>query len=217
MYSNQYAIKKHAAKTLSIDSEVSEEWVDDVVSNYKKEMDGYSFNKKMTRFAEFKLRQIETLRHAKKNEKTAEQAKQTIENYIDDLLTIIPETIISGMVSIKNKGDIQKKLAYTTLSIDNGEYFTDSNTLANDWFCFVILTSRPWEIRLCKRVNGGHTAISRGATVYYAGEILFENGKLISWSNSSGHYMPPGDLHEQIQNLAINHLLPNDKFSNHSE
>ncbi|MBV4465882.1 hypothetical protein KVG95_21370 [Pseudomonas sp. SWRI79] len=220
MYSAKHTTKQHPIKTQSSDKDDPEEWVDDFLFRYREETskeNGYLFNEKMTKFVNTKLRLIETLRNSKKMESTSEQIKQTIESHIDDLLTIIPGGIIDGMVSIENKGDILKKSPYKTLFIDNGSYFIDSNSLADGWFCFVILTSRPWEVRLGERKDGGHTAISIGAAVYYAGEIEFTNGKLISWNNSSGHYTPPENLHKQVQQLTIGHLFPEEKFKDHSE
>ncbi|WP_143481924.1 MULTISPECIES: hypothetical protein [Pseudomonas] len=220
MYHAKDAIEESPTKTRPSNKDDSEEWMSDVLFRYKEETnkkDGYLFNEKMANFVETKLRIIETLQRAKKTESTAEKVKQTIESHMDDLLTIIPEPVIDGMTAIENKGDIRKKEAYKTLSIENGRYHIDSNSLADGWFCYTILISRPWEVRLGERINGGHTAISRGAAVYYAGEIEFANGKLISWNNSSGHYMPPENLHKQVQRLKVGHLLPEDKFKNYGE
>jgi hypothetical protein len=123
-------MKEHPVKIQSADKDESEEWVDDFLFRYKEEMnkeDGYLFNEKMARFVKTRLKLIETLRRSKNTERTAEQVKQIIESYIDDLLTVAPEATIAGMVSIENKGDIRKKKPYKTLSIDNGSYFIDSN------------------------------------------------------------------------------------------
>lgn len=194
--------------------------MDDVLFRYVEELnkqDGNLLDEKMIKLVKTRIGLIEKLRCSITTKSTAKTVKKILESYIDDLLTVIPEPAIEGMTSIENKGDIRKKEPHKVLSIDNGLYFTDSDSLADGWFCFVILASRPWEVRLGERINGGHTAISIGAAVYYAGEMEFTNGKLISWNNSSGHYMPPESRHKQVQQLKIGHLLPEDKFKNHSE
>ncbi|WP_124379056.1 hypothetical protein [Pseudomonas synxantha] len=38
----------------------------------------------------------------------------------------------------------------------------------------------------------GHTSLSNGLPVYFAGTARFEQGRLRYWSNDSGHYLPPG-------------------------
>jgi hypothetical protein len=64
-----------------------------------------------------------------------------------------------------------------------------------------VLTSCPWEVRLGERASGGHTAITRGGDVYFAGEIHFEKGLLKKWNNDSGHYRPHTALHQQVKTL----------------
>ncbi|WP_277972991.1 hypothetical protein [Pantoea agglomerans] len=58
----------------------------------------------------------------------------------------------------------------------------------------------------------GHTSICKGQDVYFAGELNFKNGKLESWSNNSGHYMPNAKLAQKNLIPAVKLLLPIEKF-----
>jgi hypothetical protein len=51
----------------------------------------------------------------------------------------------------------------------------------------------------------GHPALADGQPVEYAGEVMFDDGRMRFWSNGSGNYMPNADLHDQAG-------LPGDKF-----
>jgi hypothetical protein len=51
----------------------------------------------------------------------------------------------------------------------------------------------------------GHPALAEGQPVEYAGEMVFDDGRMRYWSNASGNYMPKADLHDQAG-------LPEDKF-----
>jgi hypothetical protein len=86
---------------------------------------------------------------------------------------------------------------------------TDSSKLfnrkkANGLYDFAIAWARPREIRLCRPINykegiygGGHTALTHGGPVMYAGEIFFQDGEVIYWNNNSGHYEPKGKAQEE--------------------
>ncbi|MFX2610791.1 hypothetical protein [Enterobacter mori] len=59
---------------------------------------------------------------------------------------------------------------------------------------------------------GGHTSLSMRRDVLFAGEILFNHGMLVKWTNESGHYAPEADLIESNFLPHIQRLLPLDKF-----
>jgi hypothetical protein len=56
----------------------------------------------------------------------------------------------------------------------------------------------------------GHPALAEGQAVEYAGEIVFDDGRMRFWSNASGNYMPVVTLHEQAG-------LPEEKFLSHDD
>lgn len=58
----------------------------------------------------------------------------------------------------------------------------------------------------------GHTSLSMRAPVLYAGTLQFELGRLVSWSNGSGHYRPPASLASVNLIPAVQRLLPKEKF-----
>lgn len=58
----------------------------------------------------------------------------------------------------------------------------------------------------------GHTSISHRADVLYAGELIFKNAKLLSWSNSSGHYKPQPELRHKNLLQPVKRLLPEHLF-----
>ena len=43
---------------------------------------------------------------------------------------------------------------------------------------------------MAKRSQAGHTGLTAGQDVRYAGQMNFSNGKFKSWNNASGHYLP---------------------------
>ncbi|WP_050465652.1 hypothetical protein [Herbaspirillum autotrophicum] len=59
----------------------------------------------------------------------------------------------------------------------------------------------------------GHTSITAGKDVLYAGEMLFSNGQLVQWNNESGHYKPPAELRHTNLGPALQRLLPEHLFS----
>lgn len=62
--------------------------------------------------------------------------------------------------------------------------------VANGKYCFAILASKPNEVRVCPAgVEGiGHSSLTRNGPVLYAGTVTFDQGRLISWNNDTGHY-----------------------------
>lgn len=132
--------------------------------------------------------------------------RAAIDARMDDLMALSPTGIRPGMTSIPNQGDVRPRQPYWEMVKVGHLYHArvpgqPQGVPANGHYVFTILTARPWEVRLGQRIDGGHTAISRGADVYYAGEILFQNGYLIRWNDESGHYHPPANLHPQVRTL----------------
>jgi len=58
----------------------------------------------------------------------------------------------------------------------------------------------------------GHTSLTRGADVFFAGELVFLHGELLYWSNDSGHYRPPANARHFNLVGAVQRLLPESKF-----
>lgn len=59
----------------------------------------------------------------------------------------------------------------------------------------------------------GHTSFGNGSDVLYAGELSFDNGRLVSWDNSSGHYRPSGDARHTNMLPVVRNLLPERLFA----
>lgn len=149
---------------------------------------------------------------------TKDDIKTKLCLYLQKLKAYKPSNFDGGK-PIKNKSDVRPAVFWRQLTYINNQYFItasgkglsrDNNVkdqLANGGFCFVVLVSKPNRVLVTLRADGGHTTISHGADVYYAGEIYFDKGTLLSWNNESGHYHPAIDLNSQIFRL-----LPEDKF-----
>lgn len=140
--------------------------------------------------------------------------KPNINKLLDDLMALSPVPVRPGFTKIANTSDVRQRQPYWVLVVQSGSLYKVKNPnppgfeeLADGTYVFTVLMSRPWEVRLGKRVDGGHTAISRGADVYFAGEITFEKGVLKEWNNSSGHYRPDAKFCSQVGNI-----LPLTKF-----
>ena len=134
-----------------------------------------------------------------------------------------PKTVPGGMAAIPNLSDIRPLVFWRELVREEGTYFTTASgkglsraqidkTLADGGFCFVILVAKPGRVLVGDRALGGHTTLSNGADVLYAGEIFLDSGHIVTWTNDSGHYRPPKEMASQAA-----HLLPADKFVPHSE
>lgn len=89
------------------------------------------------------------------------------------------------------------------------------------FYTFVILRDDPGRV-YCGLQGGlpsqiefeveGHTSLSMRAPVLYAGSIQFDRGRLVSWTNGSGHYRPPASLATVNLIPAVQRLLPKEKF-----
>lgn len=55
-----------------------------------------------------------------------------------------------------------------------------------------------------------HPVLAEGRPVYYAGEVHFDNGRLLWWTNGSGNYRPDAEHAEQA-GLPIDRFYPWDQ------
>jgi hypothetical protein len=63
-------------------------------------------------------------------------------------------------------------------------------------------------------MDGGHTSLSGGKPVKYAGTMEFSNGKLVNWSNGSGHYLPNASQALEISKILNSLGLPDATMNN---
>lgn len=171
-------------------------------------------------------RQIETVLKTM-NPRIGEKLRPLVEGHLEQLMELsnVGHTPMRpGLERIENQGVLTKSIAPNTrleLDREGGYQLVGPDgqpQLANGSFAFAITVSNPAEIRVGSRTDGGHMALTRGGDVYFAGEVHFENGKLTSWDNGSGHYMPTIDQKRQVGETAISSLetlLPRDKFQPH--
>ncbi|WP_339504986.1 RHS repeat domain-containing protein [Pseudomonas sp. RL_105y_Pfl2_101] len=110
----------------------------------------------------------------------------------------------------------------------NNYYFLPTTPEARDVpnpngsFIYVVLADDPGRIYAGAPIGSttvedqfkiqGHTSISLREDVLYAGHIILDQGKLESWNNGSGHYMPAPDLHQTNLLPAVQRLLPSSLF-----
>ncbi len=87
-------------------------------------------------------------------------------------------------------------------------------------YLFVIPHDAP-DVIVCAKVGSvvGHTSLTRRPDdpqripgVYYAGELKFDKGHLRMWTNGSGHYKPPSELHVSNLSATAKRLLPGSAF-----
>lgn len=62
----------------------------------------------------------------------------------------------------------------------------------------------------------GHTSLTKRKDVLFAGELLFRDRQLVSWSNESGHYQPRAELRRTNLLEHIKEMLPEHLFDEHS-
>jgi hypothetical protein len=78
----------------------------------------------------------------------------------------------------------------------------------------------PYSVHTNPDLVDGHSALTNGlqsikggsTDVLYAGTVYIKNGKPEFWTNSSGHYQPPAELHETNLSPAVKQILPVEKF-----
>lgn len=89
------------------------------------------------------------------------------------------------------------------------------------FFDFVVLADDPGRV-YCGLMGGlpshiafeveGHTSISHGAAVLFAGQLEFTRGQLTRWTNGSGHYLPAPYMRKANLLPAVKLLLPKALF-----
>lgn len=130
---------------------------------------------------------------------------------------------------IENQGRLQKQLRmgsearlrlllkgaesrYMTIPVDKmgNKLLSDSvPAQANGRYTFVIKENYP-NVVFCalNETVEGHTSLTFGSKVLYAGELNIVNGRMISWSNDSGHYEPPEDRKLRNIHPELRDVLP---------
>jgi hypothetical protein len=58
----------------------------------------------------------------------------------------------------------------------------------------------------------GHTSFDQGSDVLYAGEVSFDQGRLVGWDNASGHYRPAADVRHTNMLPVVRAMLPESAF-----
>ncbi|EBZ0493816.1 hypothetical protein D6445_24330, partial [Salmonella enterica subsp. enterica serovar Infantis] len=109
---------------------------------------------------------------------------------------------------------------YSMRNLVTGDVSTPDGT-----YLFVNRVDEPGIVRMAApETIDGHTSMTQLADfvaqgryqpvdVYYAGEIIFDHGKLIQWTNGSGHYRPPEELSYCNPIPWVRRLLPVSKFT----
>ncbi|ECE0486495.1 RHS repeat-associated core domain-containing protein [Salmonella enterica subsp. enterica] len=110
--------------------------------------------------------------------------------------------------------------SYSMRNLSTGELSTPDGT-----YLFVNRVDEPGIVRMADpETIDGHTSMTQLADsvaqgryqpvdVYYAGEIVFDHGKLIQWTNGSGHYRPAEELSYCNPIPWVRRLLPVSKFT----
>ena len=87
--------------------------------------------------------------------------------------------------------------------------------VANGLYTFLILFSTD-KVIFCGLEGDllGHMSISRAHSICYAGELFLSEGRLVWWSNGSGHYKPSDQLirtniHPELRAVLPMHLFKN--------
>lgn len=132
------------------------------------------------------------------------------------------QKVLYAPLGIPNGGCFQrpaKPSVLLVLVLEGEDYMTypfrepDNRSLAHGLYVFTIKQKEPTTL-YCALDNDvqGHTSISKGSNVDYAGEIIILQGRLARWSNNSGHYTPPAS--RKLVNISppLRRLLPQEKF-----
>ncbi|ECE0486494.1 RHS repeat-associated core domain-containing protein [Salmonella enterica subsp. enterica] len=110
--------------------------------------------------------------------------------------------------------------SYSMRNLSTGDLSTPDGT-----YLFVNRVDEPGIVRMAElETIDGHTSMTQLADsvalgcyqpvdVYYAGEIVFDHGKLIRWTNGSGHYRPDEELSSCNPIPWVRRLLPASKFT----
>jgi hypothetical protein len=183
--------------------------VDDALANYDQEARGHAVTVIQRNRMNSLIGMIGALISSPKA--MEEPVKKKTNELLQDLLDIAPSGIRTGKQRIDNISDIRPRMPYWALRRVGLQYHledpvTGNLAVANGPFVFAVVTSRPWEVRVGTRADGGHTAITRGASVYFAGQTEINAGAMAYWDNDSGHYQPLTALHGQVVELLPQNL-----------
>lgn len=89
---------------------------------------------------------------------------------------------------------------------------SDKKTPNDGSYIFVVPVGRPSLVLIAPLgFEYGHTSLTRGRPVYFAGEISFQNGNIEYWNNESGHYKPSNDALRFLPELY--EILPKEKYN----
>lgn len=120
---------------------------------------------------------------------------------------------------IRTGSDVRLRLSlkgaeskYMTIPVDKqgNKLISDSvPVLADGKYTYVIKENYP-SILFCALNDKveGHTSLTFGSKVLYAGELNIVNGRMISWSNDSGHYEPPEERKLRNIHPELRDVLP---------
>lgn len=130
---------------------------------------------------------------------------------------LVPTAPIEGLRVLGNAGDVGRPSDDTPVGaqlvkrasgwVIVGADGAEAEAAGDFVFVFVVPVPSP-RILLGERRTGGHTVASLGADVYYAGELSLSGGRLIEWSNDSGHYRTPESQNPVIGALGLDDVLP---------
>ncbi|UYM14426.1 hypothetical protein [Endozoicomonas euniceicola] len=94
--------------------------------------------------------------------------------------------------------------------------------LFDGYYLYVILADHPQQVMIGPDVTneqfseeqtiGGHSSISMGGDVLYAGVLDFLHRELIMWNNASGHYLPSAASRFTQLTPNVKRLLPEALF-----
>jgi|GEM_PF-2383863 len=145
--------------------------------------------------------------------------KAKMDFFIDRIVRQVPTIPDAGTKILGNIGDLRKddetQGGTHKLIVESGQYFMVNRngvpTPANGPFVFVVPVDTK-EVLLGKRSDGGHTVISHGGDVYFAGQMELKAGVLEYWNNDSGHYRSPKEQSAVLAQIGLSNVLPMVKF-----
>ncbi|MET4695914.1 hypothetical protein [Endozoicomonas lisbonensis] len=96
--------------------------------------------------------------------------------------------------------------------------------LFDGYYLYAILADYPQQVMVGPDVTNdqfgeeqtvaGHSSISLGSDVLYAGVLDFLHGELVMWNNASGHYLPSATSRHTQLTSNVKRLLPEALFCN---
>lgn len=195
---------------------IESEFLDNALSEYKRMQS--SFQGKLLGYYGEKVKFIDKYTYFDGRKASGEAAEL---NTSDGALGIDKDALLgeAGGLPIYDivMSDMQSHLPFGKISsfmkYEDGIYnevtlgSSNSSKLADGTYIFIIPQGFPSKILAFNishaTTNGyGHTSISRGRPVHFAGEVKFNSGILIEWSNSSGHYRVPSNSISYLPDLS---------------